>query len=181
MSTQRKKKVTKKKVTAKASEPEIIEGDETHDEGRPSRKVTEKAVRPKRVPIHKARNVLAVKLPPNTVGRWVKDLPGRIQMFREAGYELVSDAGVMVGDMTVDGATAAGATLHKQGDKDGTQLYLMAINKKDYDADQAEKMRLIDETEKAMDERQHEDGHYGETRVGVSRQRSTKEAYEDDD
>jgi hypothetical protein len=95
-------------------------------------------------------------------------------MFLEAGYEFVTDEGMTVGDKKVDGDTSVGGTVCKQGDSDGTQMYLMAIDLDLYKADQKAKQLEIDETEKSMYEEVNEDGRYGEgLQTQVSRKRST--------
>ena len=116
-----------------------------------SRKTQEKVERPKRIPIHRSRDILTInKKPEGKVLRWVMDSPGRLIMFQEAGYEFVTDAGVTVGDKQVDGNKATGSTVCRAGDKEGTMLYLMAIDEDLYNEDQKARQAEIDENERAM-------------------------------
>ena len=56
------------------------------------------------------RNILTVKgKDPNYVYRHVNDIDDRISMFQEAGYELVQDESVVVGDKRVNAASSLGS------------------------------------------------------------------------
>lgn len=107
-----------------------------------------KAEKRDRVPVGGPRNILTVAdKDPNYVYRWVLDIPGRLEMFKRAGYEVVTDNNE-VGDPTVDRHKQLGSavTLVK-----GTQtLVLMRILREWYDEDQAAKQEEIDALEATM-------------------------------
>ena len=126
-----------------------------------SRQSEEKSVHVKRVPIHESRDILTAKIPDGKVGRWVADRGNRIQTFKNAGYDFVTDLGAVVGEKRVDGDRAVGSTVCKMGDQDGTMLYLMAIDQELYDQDQAAKQSAVDKTEEAMQAQTEKSGHYG--------------------
>lgn len=86
---------------------------------------------------------------PNFHYRFVNDTGARIQNFKEAGYELVSDNEIVVGDARVKDATDLGSAKCVVSD-DGTHSYLMRIKKEWYEEDQAAKQGMILEQEAAM-------------------------------
>ena len=100
-------------------------------------KVEKNLDRPKRIPMHEARQVLNVDgIPDGKVGRWVSDEKNRIDVFMKAGWEFVTDKGVVVGDKKVDGTKAAGNVVSKIVNSDGLVQYLMVLDKDDYNEDQ---------------------------------------------
>jgi hypothetical protein len=121
----------------------------------------QKSVRTKRTPISGRRNILTVRGKDESFHyRWVSDDEmGRIDAFKEAGYEAVSDD-VKVGEKRVDNATPIGSAVTTPS-KDGRKLVLMRIKKEWYKEDQEAKQRDINETEAAMKRQEAEkDGRY---------------------
>ena len=60
-------------------------------------KIEKNLDRPKRVPMHEARQILNVDdLPDGKVGRWVIDSKNRCQVFEKAGWEYVTERGLTV-------------------------------------------------------------------------------------
>ena len=81
--------------------------------------------------------------------RFVNDTGSRVQVMREAGYELVEDPTLIVGDSRVSDPTTLG-TAKTVTNKDGTVQYLMRIKKEWYREDQAAKEEQNAEIEKAL-------------------------------
>ena len=122
-----------------------------------------RSVHKQRVPIGRFRNILSVPdLPPNKVGRWVvdRDAGNRIQMFLNAGYEFVTQKGLIVGERKVDASKETGDVVARISG--GETLYLMAIDRALYEQDQAAKQLKVDEVERAMDAEARKESRYGE-------------------
>lgn len=111
----------------------------------PVRRVT----RATRVPVSGPRDILTVTFKdPNYFYRWVKDLPGRLQRFEAAGYNVVTDADTTVGQRTVDSASRLGSAVTR---KDGSNtLVLMRIPLEWYNEDQESKQRELDALEDTL-------------------------------
>ena len=123
--------------------------------------------RPKRVPVGAARDILTVQgQDPNYVYRWVLDdpkRPGRLQRFKDGGYEVVTDT--HEGGMnTVDRGKKLGSAITRPDG--GSTLVLMRILKEWYDEDQALKAEKIASLEESMlvDE-ETGDGRYGKMTI----------------
>ncbi len=86
---------------------------------------------------------------PNYVYRFVNDTGSRIHNFKQAGYELVEDNELAVGDARVSDASDFGSA-KRVVSNDGTTSYLMRIKKEWYDEDQAVKAATLREQEAAM-------------------------------
>lgn len=112
--------------------------------------VPERKERTRRSPVGGARDILTVYgKDPNFVYRWVRNDEGRVQWFKERGYEVVTDSQHQVGDKVVDSGSQLGSAITKHGG--GTvKLVLMRIPKEWYDEDQAAKEDEIAATEKTM-------------------------------
>ncbi len=124
---------------------------------------TERAERPKRVPVGGPRNILTVaQKDPNYVYRWVNDVPGRIAAFKEGGYEVVTSDNE-VGDKTVDRGSKLGSAITKSVGGQITAV-LMRIPKEWYDEDQAAKQKDVDILEATMRD-QSQRGDYGSVKV----------------
>lgn len=107
------------------------------------------------------RNILTVKgKDPNYEYRIVNDVDDRITQFQEAGYELVANDAVKVGDKRVNSTTSEGS-VKQMSVGQGTKAYLMRIKKEWYDEDQAVKQRQVNEIERATKEKAL-DGTYGQ-------------------
>ena len=81
--------------------------------------------------------------------RFVNDTGSRIHNFQQAGYELVTDENLVVGDSRVSDASNLGSAHRVVGDG-GTVSVLMRIKKEWFDEDQAKKAAHVDEQEQAM-------------------------------
>lgn len=119
--------------------------------------------RVQRTPIG-TRNVLTVKgKDPNYVYRHVNDIDDRVQMFQEAGYELVQDESVQVGDKRVNAASSLGSAKAVSVGQ-GTKAYLMRIKREWYEEDQAKKLSNVADIERATKEKAL-DGTYGDLKL----------------
>lgn len=96
---------------------------------------------------------------PNFVYRFVNDTGSRLPNFQQAGYELVQDTELLVGDSRVFDPSDIG-TAKKVTSNDGTVSYLMRIKKEWFDEDQAKKDAYTKETEAAM-KKEASQGMYG--------------------
>lgn len=96
---------------------------------------------------------------PNFVYRFVNDTGSRIDQMKQAGYEIVEDDSLIVGDARVSDPTAQGSG-KRVISKDGTVSYLMRQKKEFYEEDQAAKQAHNDEIEQAM-KQQASEGMYG--------------------
>lgn len=106
------------------------------------------------------RNVLTVRgTDPNYVYRVVNDEPGRIDQFKEAGYEECLASEVTVGDKRVNATTPLGSVAQVSVGG-GTKAVVMRIRKDWYEEDQQAKQRQVDATESEMKRKAH-DGTYG--------------------
>ena len=122
-----------------------------------------------RTPLGAKRDILSVQNPEEGyVYRIVNDTPGRINRFKEAGYELVEDA--QLGTSHVDGNQASQGVVSKDVGK-GVTAVVMRQRDEFYKEDQAEKQRKIDELENSMRKKkvnpnESTDGTYGEVKIG---------------
>ena len=119
--------------------------------------------RPQRTPIG-TRNILTVKgKDPNYEYRIVNDVDDRVTQFQEAGYELVPDETVKVGDKRVNAPSPVGSAkqLSVGG---GTKAFVMRIKKEWYNEDQTRKLSQVSEIERATKEKAL-DGAYGDIKL----------------
>jgi hypothetical protein len=96
---------------------------------------------------------------PNFVYRFVNDTGSRIEQMKQAGYEIVEDDSLIVGDARVSDPSQQGSG-KRVISKDGTVSYLMRQKKEWYDEDQQAKQKHNDEIEAAM-KQQASEGMYG--------------------
>ena len=119
--------------------------------------------RPQRIPVSQ-RNILTVKnKDPNYEYRIVNDVDDRIAQFKDAGYELVSDAAADVGDKRVNSASSIG-TAKQISVGQGVKAHLMRIRKEWYEEDQLEKQKRVMDIERATKEKAL-DGTYGDLKI----------------
>lgn len=119
--------------------------------------------RPQRTPVGQ-RNILTVKgKDPSYVYRIVNDTDDRITQFKEAGYEIVPDQAVSVGDKRVNAAASIGSGKQLSVGQ-GTKAYVMRIPRDWYEEDQASKLSQVAAVEQATREKAL-DGTYGELKL----------------
>lgn len=131
--------------------PKKVESTEvTSPVGVPSEPVEtpKRVTRESRVPVSGPRDILTVtNKDPNYFYRWVKDLPGRIQRFIDAGYDIVNHD-TQVGQRVVDSGSRLGSAVTRL---DGANtLVLMRIPLEWYNEDQEAKARELDAQEDAL-------------------------------
>ena len=99
----------------------------------------------------------------NFVYRFVNDTGARIDQMKQAGYEIVIDDDLTVGDSRVSDATQQGSG-KRVISKDGTVSYLMKQRKEFYEEDQKSKQEYVDATEQTM-KQQASEGMYGSLKL----------------
>lgn len=115
--------------------------------------------RVKRTPVT-GRNVLTVGgKDPEFHYRIVNDDGDRVQMFIDAGYEIVEAENVQVGDKRV-GTTSSEGTKAQVSVGGGQKAYVMRIRKEWFDEDQAAKQQKVTELESSTKQKAL-DGTYG--------------------
>jgi hypothetical protein len=100
---------------------------------------------------------------PNFHYRIVNDTGSRIHAFQQAGYELVTDDDIVVGESRVSSAGELGSA-KRIISNDGTTSFLMRIKKEYYDEDQKVKQDRIDELERSMKDEKSQD-FYGKVKT----------------
>lgn len=104
--------------------------------------------KPKRVPMGR-RQVLTVRGlsdQENFHYHFFNDVDDRLYQCLEAGYEFVPKVGLEVGDQTVESARGTESVI-KKGVGGGKVAYLMRIPKELWLQDQANKAKIVDESE----------------------------------
>lgn len=105
-----------------------------------------------RVSVNGTKDILTVRKMDKEPGmeyRWVLDIPGRIDRFKEGGWDVVQKT-MAIGQKAVDSASQVGsAVIHVRA---GQTLVLMSIPKEWYDEDQKTKQDDVDSREKIMNE-----------------------------
>lgn len=119
----------------------------------------ERRRRKQRVPLGGHRSKLTIEgydIPSNKVARWINDKPGRLRAAQDGGYEFVEDpdSRVQVGEEPMTGREPLETKVSRfvGPDEQGKPMkaYLMVIDKELYEEDQAEKQKIVDETDKAI-------------------------------
>ena len=100
---------------------------------------------------------------PNYFYRFVNDTGSRVQNFKQAGYEMVTEEELIVGDNRVSDASNLGSG-KRVISNDGTTSYLMRIKREWYDEDQKVKADSITEQEAAM-KQDASQGMYGKLNI----------------
>lgn len=120
-----------------------------------------------RIPVGARRDITAVRdCPDGYRDRWVNDKPGRIDKFKQAGYENVGSANV--GDDGVDGTHAESGVVSRDMGQ-GVTAYLMRQRMEHFQEDKTEKQRHVDETENSIRRKKTEnsnDEFNGEINIG---------------
>ena len=101
---------------------------------------------------------------PNFHYRFVNDTGSRVYNYQQAGYEIVTDGDITVGDSRVSDASDLGSHRRVVGDQ-GTTSVLMRIPKEYYEEDQAKKNALLDEQDQAMKQQATKDLDYGKIQI----------------
>ncbi len=112
---------------------------------------------PKRIPVG-TRNKLTAPENPGFKRRWVNDVDGRVQMFLEAEYKIVTQP-TEVGDPNAAEATQLGSVVRKPVGG-GVNAVLMEIDQDWYNEDQLAKEQRLKGGEKSLLSEATE-GYYG--------------------
>lgn len=112
-----------------------------------------KVTRPQRAvrkPLHQ-RGPLSItgQKDPNFEYRFVNDVGSRISNYQEAGWELVVDNNLVVGDSRTKDASDLGSSKRVTSDN-GTVSFLMKIKKEYYEEDRAAKLAMAEQQEQAI-------------------------------
>ena len=127
-------------------------------------KETTKNVRVQRKPlIQRGPQVINGNKDPEFEYRFVNDTGSRVHNFKQAGYELVTDSELTVGDARLTNASELGSAKRVVGN-DGTTSYLMKIKKEWYQEDQQVKEESLREQEAAM-KQEATQGMYGSLKM----------------
>lgn len=102
--------------------------------------------RRKRRPLGVAVQRLQADVPSGMTGRWVNDVPGRIQRALDSGYEFISSDGEVA--QTRDGGRSEIVGTGRDGG--AMRAFLMAIPTVLYDEDQKAKQADLDEIDNAI-------------------------------
>ena len=98
------------------------------------------------------------------VYRFVNDTGSRVRNLQAAGYEIVADDGITVGDARVSDASDVGSG-KRVISNNGDTAYLMRIRKEFYKEDQEAKAQAINEQEAAMHAQSKRDTDYGSLKI----------------
>jgi hypothetical protein len=119
----------------------------------------------RRTPISGSRNVLTVQgKEPGYEYRIVNDTGDRISQMEDAGYEVVQDQNITVGDRRISNPTKEGSPV-KVSVGGGQQAYVMRIKKEWYEEDKAAKAARVDEIEKGTLREAKQNSDYGKITI----------------
>ena len=125
-----------------------------------------KAQRTQRTPLV-SRSVLGVKgKDPNFIYRIVNDTGDRINSFQEAGWEIVTDKDVTIGDRRCGRASADGSGVTVPVGQ-GVTGFLMRQSKEYYKEDQDYKESLLKEQERSIKKEASENNFYGKLKIST--------------
>lgn len=128
--------------------------------------------RPQRIPVGMRPKLAVVGKDPGFVYRWVNDTPGRIDMFKQGGWELCSNQEVDVGNQRAEQASEIGSLASNIVDGGtGMRAYVMKIRKEWYDEDQKANEAHIDQLERDQITANVNDGEYGSVKIDRSGRR----------
>ena len=121
--------------------------------------------RTQRVPVGSRKVLTVAGKDPSYEYRIINDSGDRVQEFVEAGYELVDNDSVRVGDKRVNSASAEGSKAQLSVGQ-GQKAFVVRIKKEWYEEDQAKKQAHVNELENATKAKAL-DGTYG--KLDISR------------
>lgn len=128
--------------------------------------------RPTRIPVGLRPKLAVVGKDPGYEYRFVNDTPGRIDMFKQGGWEVVTNQEVDVGGNRAEEASAVGSLANVVVDGGtGMRAYVMKIKKEWFREDQAKAAEQIDELERDQLHVNVNDGEYGSIKIDRSGRR----------
>jgi hypothetical protein len=129
------------------------------------------SVRPKRIAVGLRPKLALVGKNPDYEYRIVNDTPGRIAMFKQGGWELVTNDEVDTGNFRAEEASDVGSLASYIVDGGtGLKAYVMKIRKDWYKEFMDEHEREVRATEESLRPNQN-DGGYGEIKIDRSGRR----------
>lgn len=119
------------------------------------------SVRPKRVPVGMRPKMAVVGKSPEYEYRWVNDIPGRIALFKQGGWELCTNDEVDVGNFRAEESNGEGSLACMVVDGGtGMKAYVMKIRKDWYLEDQRAAEAEVIRNEETL-RPNYNDGEYG--------------------
>lgn len=130
------------------------------------------SVRPKRIPVGSRPALAVVGKDPNFEYRWVNDDEGRISMFQQGGWKLVTNDEVDIGNFRAESETPEGSLASKVvNPSTGQKAFVMKIPKEWYEEDQREADNRISQNEREFFAPNTADGEYGSVKIDRSGRR----------
>ena len=127
--------------------------------------------RPKRIAVGLRPKLALIGKDSNYEYRYVNDTPGRISMFKQGGWELVTNDEVDTGNFRAEDATELGSLAYSIVDSgSGLKAYVMKIRKDWYEEFMQEAEDEVRRTEETLSPNQN-DGGYGSVRIDRSGKR----------
>lgn len=125
--------------------------------------------RPTRIPVGMRPKLAVVGKDPAYAYRFVNDTPGRIDMFKQGGWELVTNQEVDVGGNRAEESSAIGSHANVVVDGgNGMRAYVMKIKKEWFLEDQAAQAEYVDSLERDQLSVNVNDGEYGSIKIDRS-------------
>lgn len=122
--------------------------------------------RPTRIPVGLRPKLAVIGKDPNYEYRFVNDTPGRIDMFKQGGWELVTNQEVDVGGNRAEESSALGSMANVVVDGgNGMRAYVMKIKKEWFQEDQAKAADYVDSLERDQLSVNVNDGEYGSIKI----------------
>lgn len=126
------------------------------------------SVRPKRIAVGLRPKLALIGKDPNYEYRYVNDTPGRISMFKQGGWELVTNNEVDTGNFRAEDVTELGSLAYAVVDGGtGMKAYVMKIRKDWYDEFMDEHEAEVKRTEETLHPNIN-DGGYGSIKIDRS-------------
>jgi len=124
--------------------------------------------RPKRIAVGLRPKLALIGKDPNYEYRYVNDTPGRISMFKQGGWELVTNHEVDTGNFRAEDASELGSLAYSIVDSGtGLKAYVMKIRKEWYDEFMQEAEQEVHRTEETLRPNDN-DGGYGSVKIDRS-------------
>ena len=101
---------------------------------------------------------------PNFAYRFVNDTGARLANYQAAGWEIVTNEGLEVGDSRAKDASDLDSAKRVTGDN-GTVSFLMKIKKEYYEEDRAAKQAQAEQQEKALKTETSQKADYGKLQI----------------
>jgi len=114
------------------------------------------AGRSKRIPLGRPRFKLKANhlIPPDKIGRWINDDPGRLEDAQQAGYTFVKDSDAQVGEGAENERDGLSSSVRRRvgvrADGKAKMAYLMAISREFFEEDQTGKEQDRKEIESGL-------------------------------